>query len=82
VGSTTPTGLGLIGTTIKETTVFHDPDYEDSGNYDPDVEEDADLEALVLDSVVPAVCIHGCEVEPDGACPHGMPSVLIALGVL
>lgn len=34
------------------------------------------------DSVVPACCERGCEVEPDGICPHGHPSVLIALGVI
>jgi len=40
------------------------------------------LESLVFDSVVPACCEDGCEVEPDGHCPHGNPSILIALGIL
>ena len=35
-----------------------------------------------MDSVVPACCDEGCEVEPDGRCEHGCPSVLIALGVM
>ncbi len=35
-----------------------------------------------LDSVVPACCDEGCEVEPDGRCEHGCPSVLLALGVM
>ena len=34
------------------------------------------------DSVVPALCIDGCEVEPDGRCPHGCPSVLLAAGLI
>lgn len=33
-------------------------------------------------SVVPACCSHGCEVEPDGRCPHGNPSILIELGIV
>ena len=24
----------------------------------------------------------GCEIEPDGRCEHGCPSVLIALGII
>ncbi len=31
------------------------------------------------DSVVPAMCTEGCEVEPDGRCSHGCPSPLVAL---
>lgn len=34
------------------------------------------------DSVVPALCTEGCEVEPDGICPHGGKSVLLAMGVI
>jgi hypothetical protein len=34
------------------------------------------------DSVVPACCTEGCEVEPDGTCEHGCPSPLIALGII
>jgi len=30
------------------------------------------------DSVVPAMCTEGCEVEPDGRCSHGCPSPLVA----
>ena len=36
----------------------------------------------LLDSSVPACCEGGCEVEPDGTCEHGHPSVLIAMGVI
>ena len=34
------------------------------------------------DSIVPACCSEGCEVEPDGECEHGFPSVLMALGLI
>ena len=34
------------------------------------------------DSIVPACCAEGCEIEPDGRCEHGCPSVLIALGII
>jgi hypothetical protein len=40
------------------------------------------LEELVFESVVPACCSDGCEVEPDGTCEHGHPSVLLAMGVI
>lgn len=32
--------------------------------------------------VVPALCEDGCEVEPDGCCEHGHPSVLLVAGVI
>ena len=35
-----------------------------------------------LDSVVPACCSEGCEVEPDGYCEHGYPSILIEAGMI
>jgi hypothetical protein len=40
------------------------------------------LNDLTLDSVCPALCSYGCEVEPDGECEHGHPSVLVALGLI
>jgi hypothetical protein len=40
------------------------------------------LNEIGTDSVVPACCSEGCEVEPDGCCEHGHPSVLIALGMV
>jgi len=36
----------------------------------------------LMDSIVPACCSEGCEVEPDGTCEHGFPSVLLKLGVI
>lgn len=40
------------------------------------------LSEIVWESIVPACCSEGCEVEPDGECEHGNPSVLIKLGVI
>lgn len=40
------------------------------------------FEAWSIDSVVPACCDEGCEVEPDGRCEHGCPSPLIAAGLV
>jgi hypothetical protein len=30
----------------------------------------------------PAMCYHGCEVEPDGFCEHGNPSPFLALSIV
>lgn len=35
-----------------------------------------------MESVVPACCSEGCKVEPDGHCPHGNPSILLATGII
>ena len=32
--------------------------------------------------IVPALCEDGCEVEPDGRCEHGHPSILLAMGII
>jgi len=40
------------------------------------------LEDCCSDSVVPACCTEGCEVEPDGTCEHGCPSPLIVMGLI
>ena len=47
---------------------------------DEDVPSIDDLEDMVHDSVVDA--IDGCQVEPDGTCPHGAPSWLLVLGFI
>jgi hypothetical protein len=44
--------------------------------------EDAMQSDVLRDSVVTALCDEYCEVEPDGRCPHGCPSPLLALGVI
>ena len=40
------------------------------------------LEEWMNDSMAPALCSEGCEVEPDGTCEHGFPSIFIAIGVI
>lgn len=50
---------------------------EDEGFTDAS-EAVSDLD-LIHDSIVPALCEDGCEVEPDGKCEHGHPSVIDAL---
>jgi hypothetical protein len=35
-----------------------------------------------IDCIVPACCECFAQVEPDGHCEHGNPSVLLALGVI
>ena len=34
------------------------------------------------DENAPALCDEGCEVEPDGICPHGCESILRAVGLI
>ena len=41
-----------------------------------------DMEDMLLDSVQPAMCSEGCDVEPDGHCEHGFPSISLALGII
>jgi hypothetical protein len=36
----------------------------------------------LLDSLVPACCVYGCQVEPDGTCEHGNPSILLHYGLI
>jgi hypothetical protein len=40
------------------------------------------LEEYANETVVPACCSDGCQVEPDGHCPHGHPSIFLAAGVI
>jgi hypothetical protein len=35
-----------------------------------------------LDDTYPAICSEDCQVEPDGHCEHGAPSLLLALGLI
>ena len=41
-----------------------------------------ELDDIVFESIIPACCSSGCEVEPDGKCEHGHPSVLLDLGII
>ena len=45
-----------------------------------DIPSDEQVEYWCFDGVVDA--IDGCQVEPDGTCPHGAPSWLIQLGIM
>lgn len=38
------------------------------------------MQVWVMDSVVDAT--DGCQVEPDGICPHGHPSWLLRAGLI
>ena len=38
------------------------------------------IAAMVIDAA-PCLATDGCEVEPDGFCPHGHPSWLVRLGI-
>lgn len=40
------------------------------------------LTSCMFDGVAPALCIEGCEVEPDGRCSHNCPSIILALGYI
>jgi len=46
-----------------------------------EVSEDTIREA-VFDSVCPCTGECECDVEPDGVCPNGWPSILIAAGLI
>lgn len=58
--------------------------YEGNADYMPweEIVSPDNVEKLAFESVVPACCIHECQVEPDGHCPHGNPSVLLDMGVI
>jgi hypothetical protein len=49
---------------------------------EPETDEPDDemLQEWVMDSLVEST--DGCEVEPDGTCPHGHPSWLMRLGLV
>lgn len=40
------------------------------------------LEEYGMESIMPACCTEGCEVEPDGRCEHDCPSIMLALGLI
>jgi len=42
----------------------------------------ADLERMECAGAYETACPHGCEVEPDGHCPHGYSSPLLILGLI
>ena len=45
----------------------------------------SDMEMLTdlgYDSIVPACCECGAQVEPDGFCEHGNPSIILEFGII
>jgi hypothetical protein len=44
--------------------------------------EDICQAVLFGEENAPALCDEGCEVEPDGTCPYGCPSILRAAGMI
>jgi hypothetical protein len=40
------------------------------------------MEESMERGIAPACCEEYCDVEPDGVCPHGHPSILKDLGML
>lgn len=54
----------------------------EEGQYVPPSALGEDVEELAFASVVPACCSSGCQVEPDGKCSHGHPSILVAMGLI
>lgn len=53
-----------------------DNGYVDEGDFDGLLEEAS------FNGVCPAACSEGCEVEPDGECPHGAQSLLLAMRMI
>jgi hypothetical protein len=61
-------------------------------HYGLSVEQFLKLDGRALDEILaavvcgieptPALCTQLCEVEPDGTCPHGCPSLLRGAGLL
>lgn len=56
--------------------------YREDNGYESEEDWHNHLNSLAMDSVCPSLCEDYCEVEPDGRCEHGHPSILIALGLI
>jgi hypothetical protein len=41
-----------------------------------------DVEDMAFDSLVPAMCVYGCSVEPDGHCEHGNEAITLHLSLI
>ena len=50
-------------------------EYMERSGYD--LREIADR--VLRGEALPALCEHGCEVQPDDKCPHGCPSIAVVL---
>lgn len=40
------------------------------------------LRQCIEDGFAPAMCEDGCDVEPDGECEHGHPSLLLCVNLV
>jgi len=47
-----------------------------------EIEGHGSIMEVAFNSIVPACCSEGCEVEPDGHCEHGFESVLLKEGLI
>ena len=70
---------------IRTLKVDADPDeyqrrFPNAIRVEGDIPDDETLQEWMMDSGCEA--IDGCWVEPDGTCPHGSPSWLMALGFI
>ena len=69
--------------TLNKWVDTHKDDWED----DTSIEAATDILWLLLDyfsnqGTIPALCLHGCEVELDGVCEHNNPSPLVKMGII
>lgn len=58
---------------LKEATRLSIDEILEQEGYD--TQEDM-LAAFFSESVVPAMCNHGCQIEQDGTCVHGNNSII------
>jgi hypothetical protein len=70
--------------TIKKTNPFRMrvAEWRNQEGLENDEAFQESLQGYVIDSVCPALCKEGCEVEPDGKCQHGCLSILLAMGLI
>ena len=68
-------------TTARNPYLITATDALENEGFTPDTLEQFTRNAM-FDATSPACCTEGCVVEPDGACSHGCPSILIALGLI
>ena len=40
------------------------------------------LDEVFANGTAPALCSDGCKTDIDNVCPHGHPSILIAIGLV
>lgn len=53
----------------------------ENAGFSTDLDDDL-TKSYLMDSSVTACCDEGCEVEPDGHCSHGCPSLLLAMRLI